>query len=49
MFSKSNYESPSLELIICLQTDIVCSSLEEGEVQWNPAWDDYKSWEGGTK
>ena len=47
--NKNKYETPLLEIMTFSQIDIICSSLEEGEVQWNPAWDDYKGWEGGTK
>lgn len=49
MLNKKYYESASLEIMIYSQSDILCSSIEEGEVQWNPTWDDYKGWEGGSK
>ena len=47
MLNKKNYESPELDMKVYLQSDILCTSMEEGEVQWNPVWDDYKGW-GGT-
>ena len=49
MLNKKRYEALSIEVMFYLQSDILTSSIEEGDVQWNPAWDDYKGWEGGSK
>ena len=44
MLNKKQYESVSLKIMIYSQLDILCSSIEDGAIEWDPLWNDYQGW-----